>query len=152
VNKGTILVVLSLSLVVGCALVDEPSAGNGGGYIVPPAPIAPGHSNIVDGYGNPAPELQQQPSSEMPMQSNDDEELYNEPGVREVHAAASRQDCYKMLERFQKEGRKLKLKVKPTDNAELPYACIFEGADASLEYFRDRRYEKESQQSPEGDG
>jgi hypothetical protein len=57
--------------------MDEPSAGNGGGYIVPPAPIAP-QPNIIDGYGNPAPELQREqsapdePTQTMPMLQNPD--------------------------------------------------------------------------------
>jgi hypothetical protein len=86
VNISTALLILSLSLIglVGC-LVEEPSAGNGGGYIVPPAPIGPG-SNMVDGYGNPAPELQQGATTDR-MEWKASEE------TREWHAAASRADC-----------------------------------------------------------
>jgi len=91
---------------------------------------------IVDGYGNPAPELQQAPV--MPI-NNDD--LSNVPGEREVHAAGSEEDCYKMLKRFKAEGRDLKLRVE-FSTGELPVRCIFEGADAEAEYYRDRRYEK----------
>jgi hypothetical protein len=151
-SKRTILFFIPLSLSLmglgGCGLVDEPSARNGGGYIVPPAPIAPAQPSVIDGYGNPAPELSQQPTSQMPMQSNDDE--YNIAGMREIHAAASEEDCYKMMERFRKEGRNLELRIRSRRQGDLPYSCIFEGPDAQLDYFRDRRYEKES--NLEGDG
>ena len=90
---------------------------------------------ILDG-GNPAPELQKAPV--MPI-NNDD--LSNVPGEREVHAAGSEEDCYKMLKRFKTEGRDLKLRVE-FGTGELPVRCIFEGPDAKAEYYRDRRYEK----------
>jgi hypothetical protein len=99
------------------------------------APIVP-VPNVVDGYGNPAPELQ--PTPVMPINSNDSS---NVPGQREVHAAASEADCYKMLRRFQAEGRDLKLRVE-FGTGKLPVRCIFEGPDAEAEYYRDRRYEK----------
>jgi len=62
-NKGTILFLIPLTFSLiglgGCAgLLDEPSARNGGGYVVPPAPIGGNSSGVLDGYGNPAPELQ----------------------------------------------------------------------------------------------
>jgi hypothetical protein len=73
VSDRTILfsIPLTLSLIGlgGCAgLMDEPSARNGGGYIVPPAPIPQEQPSVIDGYGNPAPELQ----SPMPMLDNPD--------------------------------------------------------------------------------
>jgi hypothetical protein len=74
VSNRTILfsIPLTFSLIGlgGCAgLMDEPSAGNGGGYVVPPAPI-PQQPSMIDGYGNPAPELQ--PMIDDPEAQEDD--------------------------------------------------------------------------------
>jgi hypothetical protein len=73
----------------------------------------------------------------MPIQ--DDET--NIPGVREVHAAASREDCDKMLRQFQKQGRNLTLRIRQVsnNNSVLPWLCIFEGPDAGPDVFQDQR-------------
>jgi hypothetical protein len=130
-NKGTNLVTLSLLLVGlgGCALVDEPSAGNGGGYIVPPAPIAPAPPSVIDGYGNPAPELNQWNASEE---------------TREWHGAATERDCDRIEKALKDQGLDINLsEIQSTGDPKLPWACIFEGNDADPDAvrFQDRRYE-----------
>jgi hypothetical protein len=134
-SKRTILLFIPLSLSLiglgGCAgLMDEPSAGNGGGYIVPPVPMAPAPS-VVDGYGNPAPELSR-------MEWNASEE------TREWHGAASRADCDRIEKALKDKGLDINLADRqPTGDPNLPWACIFEGKDAdpNAARFQDRRYE-----------
>jgi hypothetical protein len=113
VNKYTVLIPLSLFLISlsGCGLVEEPNAGNGGGYIVPPAPIAPAPPSVIDGYGNPAPELQrnqpaqEQPSQTIPMLENPDAE--SEEWSDEVWAAnqeAADRACQDKADTMSQEG------------------------------------------------
>jgi hypothetical protein len=73
----------------------------------------------------------------MPIQ----EDETNIPGVREVHAAASREDCDKMLKQFQKQGRNLTLRIRQVsnNNSVLSWLCIFEGPDAGPDVFQDQR-------------
>jgi hypothetical protein len=134
-SKRTILffIPLSLSLIGlgGCGVMDEPSARNGGGYIVPPAPIAPAQPNasVLDGYGNPAPELNQWNASEE---------------TREWHGAVSRADCDRIEKALKAKGLDIYLSErKPTGDPNFPWACIFEGndADPNAARFQDRRYE-----------
>lgn len=77
-----------------------------------------------------------------PQQFNN--ENYNEPG-REVHAAATYEDCKNMLERFRRQGRNLKLTARINPNASnrdnpLRWLCIFTGGDAQNNAFEDHRY------------
>jgi hypothetical protein len=71
---------------------------------------------------------------------------YNQPGKREVHAAANADGCQRMLERFRRQGRNLKLvEVRRVRNAArdggvMQYQCIFEGSDSTDGYYNDRRY------------
>jgi hypothetical protein len=134
-SKRTILFFIPLSLslgLVGCAgLIDEPGARNGGGYIVPPAPVAPAQPSMIDGYGNPAPELSR-------MEWNASEE------TREWHAAVSRKDCDRIEQALKDKGLDIYLADRqPTGDPKLPWACIFEGKDAdpNASRFQDRRYE-----------
>jgi hypothetical protein len=105
------------------------------------APAAP--PLILDGYGNPAPELQQaqQATQETPksyMEWNSAEE------TREWHAAASRADCDRLEKALKEKGLDIRMvDRKSTGDPNLPWACIFEGndADPNAVRFQDRRYE-----------
>lgn len=97
---------------------------------------------IVDGAGNPAPELQQP----MAATTNPDDK-YNEPGVRESHFVSSEAECYKMAQKFRQDGRKLELKrTARSGNVQMPFLCVFEGEDAVDGYYQDRRYERDTTQ------
>lgn len=90
---------------------------------------------IVDGAGNPAPELQ--------VRTNPDD--YNESGVQETHAATTAEACREMARRYQKEGRKISLKdIRESGDPNLPYLCVFEGADAVEGYYQNDRYGKDN--------
>ncbi|MDX2241399.1 MAG: hypothetical protein NW224_12005 [Leptolyngbyaceae cyanobacterium bins.302] len=65
---------------------------------------------------------------------------YNEPGVQEVHAVASEEDCRSMLRQFKLQGRNIKLKKILKGRGTLPYNCIFEGEDAQTGVFDEKRY------------
>lgn len=91
-NKGTILfsIPLSLSLIglggCGSVLIGDPSSVNGGGEI----PMAP---PLIDGYGNPAPELN--------VLDNPDEqqEEWTEGILADSQAEADRR-CQQMAESY----------------------------------------------------
>lgn len=78
----------------------------------------------------------------MPSRANIDSDWYNIPGKRETHAVADPRTCYDMANKFQKQGRRLKLAKPPQfvgGRTPLPYLCIFEGEDAQGGYFNDNR-------------
>jgi hypothetical protein len=64
----------------------------------------------------------------------------NVPGKRETHAVANSGICDEMLRNFQRQGRRLKLVERRYVGGQLPYLCIFEGADAQPGYYDDNRY------------
>lgn len=68
-----------------------------------------------------------------------DDPVGDEPikGQRELHGATSASGCYKMAERFKREGRRVKLvRIKPnTSDGILTTVCIFEGEDADPSHY-----------------
>lgn len=68
-----------------------------------------------------------------------------DPTVYELHGAVTEADCWRMLQRFRAEGRRLDLiDTVRTNNkgAVLKYQCVFDGEDANPvdPPFEDRRY------------
>ncbi|MBD2091570.1 hypothetical protein H6F67_17135 [Microcoleus sp. FACHB-1515] len=101
-------------------------------YRVPvPAPAAPMAPYVPSNRGDlPAQPLYAQ-------QQNDD---YNVPGVREVHAVTDIAQCQQMSQHFKQLGLRLRLtRAKPTGDPTLKYLCIFEGPDAVENRFADPR-------------
>jgi hypothetical protein len=132
---------VSLLALTGCGTVTTGDSifDQGGGRGAPMAPVPP---PVVDGYGNPAPELQQEQYPETlrdsVMEWNASEE------TREWHAAASRRDCDRIEQALKDQGLDIYLADRqPTGDPNLPWACIFEGKDAdpNAPRFQDRRYE-----------
>ncbi|NER85216.1 MAG: hypothetical protein F6K42_38080, partial [Leptolyngbya sp. SIO1D8] len=79
--------------------------------------------------------------------SEEDQNVAEEydPTAYELHGAVTEADCWKMLSRFQTQGRRVNLvAVVRTNNkgAVLKYQCVFDGEDANPVEppFEDRRY------------
>jgi hypothetical protein len=129
----------SLLTLTGCGTVTTgDSIFDQGGRGAPMAPVPP---PVIDGYGNPAPELQgqyQETPTDQVMAWNASDE------TREWHGAVSRSDCDRIEKALQNKGLDIYLADRqPTGDPNLPWACIFEGndADPSAPRFQDRRYE-----------
>ncbi|MBN8561072.1 MAG: hypothetical protein J0L70_11145 [Leptolyngbya sp. UWPOB_LEPTO1] len=117
---------IGILLLAGCGeneLYPVPAVpiGGGGNYSAPSRP-APRSTPLAPSYHS---------STQDPG---------NVEGQRETHAVSSRADCDTMLRNFQKQGRQLRLVERRYVGGNLPYLCIFEGADAQPEYFDDNRY------------
>jgi hypothetical protein len=86
-------------------------------------------------------------------QNNDGD--YNQPGKREVHYVATREDCDRMARRFELQGRKISLVEKSINNLPtgkinpLKWKCVFEGEDAGDSTFDDHRYNSPDEYNPE---
>lgn len=103
----------------------------------------------IDGTGNPQPQpgpakptiAPTTPPTIVPTMVPIQEDETNIPGVREVHAAASEADCDAMFKKFKKAGRNLRMRTRKIgdNNSVLPWLCIFEGPDASVDVFNDNR-------------
>ncbi|BAY58531.1 hypothetical protein NIES2135_54040 [Leptolyngbya boryana NIES-2135] len=102
--------------------VPVPVGGGGSGYSDAPsrsAPIAPPAFNISEDPGNI-------------------------PGQREVHYAATEQGCQDMARRFKNEGRQLRLRKTERVGGPLSWKCVFEGSDATDNYYGDDRYGRDN--------
>lgn len=67
----------------------------------------------------------------------------NQDGVQELHGAVNESDCYKMEQKFQRQGRRIRLvETKRSNNpgAVLRWMCVFQGEDAQTGYYDERRY------------
>lgn len=76
-----------------------------------------------------------------------------DPTVYELHGAVTEADCWKMLERFRSEGRRIDLvDTVRTNNrgAALRYQCVFDGQDTNPvdPPFEDRRYNTADEYAP----
>lgn len=126
---STVVVALALA---GC----EPSElrpvplglPSGGSFSVPQAPTAPA-----------APAAPMAPPVLLSSQY--------EPSQYEIHGAVTANDCYKMLERFLKEGRRVNLIAVERNQANqgggvLEWMCVFDGEDAdpAATPFQDDRF------------
>jgi hypothetical protein len=104
-------------LLTSCAGVldmDSPASTSGSGAVAAP-PL------IVDGYGNPAPELSQPQYLAWSAETE----------TREWHGAVTQRDCKRLEKALKDKGLDIKLvDMQSTGNPNLPVACIFEGADA----------------------
>ena len=70
-----------------------------------------------------------------------------DPSQYEIHGAVNAEDCYRMLERFQQEGRRVWLKAVERNQANqgggvLEWMCVFDGEDAgpTATPFEDNRF------------
>jgi hypothetical protein len=104
-------------------------AGAGGNYV----PAQPNYAPQPN-YPPPARNSRDLPSQPLTVQGNSGE-WSPLTETREWHAAATQDACYNIEARFKREGRKVKLTdIVRKGNSPLPFACIFEGEDASPGY------------------
>jgi|GEM_PF-6707066 len=123
-------------LLTSCAGVldlDSASPTSGGARMAPPL--------IVDGAGNPAPELSQSQALPVTLSAM---AWSAATETREWHGAVTRSDCDRLEKALKDQGLDIRLvDRKPTGDPNLPVACIFDGKDAdpNAARFPDRRYE-----------
>ncbi len=129
--KIIVKVLLSLGLMLLCIACVPTGEGNwqpvpipeGGGQSAPP-PVPQAKPTVPPIQPTLQPTIA---PTIMPIQDDETNIL----GVREVHAAASREDCDKMWNQFRKQGRNLTLRIRQVsnNNSVLSWLCIFEGPD-----------------------
>lgn len=135
------------TLMIGCILALGLTACNDASEFNPvPIGVAPGGGNAPAQPAQPAPA---QPAPAEPNYTGTGGAMLQQSSQpqREIHGAVNSSDCQRMLERFRRDGRRLRLvNVRRNDigvGGVLAWICEFEEetpGQVDNSYYQDRRY------------